>query len=395
VSSAEQPLEGLRELGPAEAEAFGLAHTLPEILQQPSAWIDTFERVRQWRSDLTSLLQGQRPPDVVMIGAGSSDFAAQLVAPAFRKSFGVTTHVLASTDLLTQTRSLLSPKRDYLFVWFSRSGTTPEALELLTRLDSELPCAHHLFITCNARGAFARRAPSARSRCLTLPDAVHDRGLAMTSSFTSMALAGLLLAMEAPRENVADLSSAAQRLFDRPARDLFLLAQRRHSSMFLLGSGSLKAAAGECALKLLELSAGLVKTRFDSFLGARHGPLSSLDRETALVGFLSGTPSERVYELELVREVQRKQLAGAIVLVTPEADPSLESLAEPCIDLGVPAHLPELFRPLLDVVAGQLLALFTSLALGVRPDSPSPNGAISRVVTRIRPSAGAEGDETG
>ena len=96
-----------------------------------------------------------------------------------------------------------------------------------------------------------------------------------------------------------------------------------------------------------------------------------------------------------MREVRSKGLAGAIALVTPEPDPRLGELADLCIDLGLPEELPQPLRPLLDVVVGQLLALFSSLAHGIRPDTPSESGAIARVVTRIRPSGDARGDEAG
>jgi tagatose-6-phosphate ketose/aldose isomerase len=35
------------------------------------------------------------------------------------------------------------------------------------------------------------------------------------------------------------------------------------------------------------------------------------------------------------------------------------------------------------VIFGQLMGLFASLQLGFKPDTPSPNGAISRVVQTI------------
>ncbi len=386
-------LEALCALEPGRAQALGVVHTLREILQQPRVWLDTFDRVRNSRAPLVRLLErsgllGARPPEIVLIGAGSSDFIAQLVAPALRSRFRTPTHVLPSTDLLTQTTSLLLPRKRYLFVWFTRSGTTPEALELVPQLERDCAPGHHLLITCNAQGELARRLPSARSQCLTLADAVNDRGLAMTSSFTSMALAGLLLALGPLEvEAVAKLSRAAERVFDHAANDLADLAQRRDRSVCFLGSGPLKAAAGECSLKLLELSSGRIKTRFDSFLGVRHGPLASLDRDSALVGFLSGRPAERLYELELVREVRHKALCGAIALVTPEPDPRARELADLCVDLDLPRELPEPLRPLLDVIIGQLLALFSSLAHGIRPDTPSDSGAVARVVTRIRPLA--------
>jgi tagatose-6-phosphate ketose/aldose isomerase len=49
-------------------------------------------------------------------------------------------------------------------------------------------------------------------------------------------------------------------------------------------------------------------------------------------------------------------------------------------------HAPELadeYRAPVDVMLGQLLGLFCSLRLGLKPDSPSPNGAISRVVSHV------------
>ncbi|MGB9283862.1 MAG: tagatose-6-phosphate ketose isomerase, partial [Candidatus Sulfotelmatobacter sp.] len=41
------------------------------------------------------------------------------------------------------------------------------------------------------------------------------------------------------------------------------------------------------------------------------------------------------------------------------------------------------YRPAVDVIFGQLLGLFFSLQWNLRPDCPSPNGAISRVVQNV------------
>jgi tagatose-6-phosphate ketose/aldose isomerase len=386
-------LQALRALSAEAAAALGVTHTLSEILHQPRMWLETFEQVRAASAEIAQFLQrtgmhGPTAREVVLIGAGSSDFVAHLVAPAFRARYRVGVQALATTDLLTQAAALLLPERRHLFVWFSRSGTTPEALELLPLLERLLPDSQHLFITCNAQGQLAAHAPSARSFGLTLHDACNDRGLAMTSSFTCMTLAGLLVALE-PQElgAVQELASAAERVFEHAAADLAGLARSGSSSACMLGSGPLKAAAAECALKLTELSAGRVKTRHDSFLGVRHGPLASLDRDTAVVGLLSRSGAERMYELELVREIREKSLAGAILLVAPEHDAQARQLADVYVNLGLTAGVPELLRPLLDVTVGQLLALFASLAHGVRPDAPSPNGAIARVVANIRPQA--------
>ena len=77
-------------------------------------------------------------------------------------------------------------------------------------------------------------------------------------------------------------------------------------------------------------------------------------------------------------------------LISPEPEPSARELADYFIDLDLPSRLPDALRPLLDVVVGQMFALWSALARGVRPDTPSPSGAIQRVVTRIRPPAAGE-----
>jgi tagatose-6-phosphate ketose/aldose isomerase len=45
--------------------------------------------------------------------------------------------------------------------------------------------------------------------------------------------------------------------------------------------------------------------------------------------------------------------------------------------------IPDWYRPVVDVIFGQLLGLFSFLQLGLKPDMPSPNGVIDRVVQTI------------
>jgi hypothetical protein len=46
--------------------------------------------------------------------------------------------------------------------------------------------------------------------------------------------------------------------------------------------------------------------------------------------------------------------------------------------------LPAEYAPPVQVIAGQLLALFHSLALGLKPDNPSEAGIIHRVVEGVK-----------
>ena len=60
------------------------------------------------------------------------------------------------------------------------------------------------------------------------------------------------------------------------------------------------------------------------------------------------------------------------------------SLADRVLSLNCRAEFPDEYRPALDVMFGQLLGLFASSACGLKPDQPSPTGAITRVVSPIR-----------
>ncbi len=68
-------------------------------------------------------------------------------------------------------------------------------------------------------------------------------------------------------------------------------------------------------------------------------------------------------------------------LVKPEHQ---ERLAKIGILLALEISVADFYRPPVDVVMGQLIGLFSSIKLGLRPDSPSPSGAISRVVSKVR-----------
>jgi tagatose-6-phosphate ketose/aldose isomerase len=47
------------------------------------------------------------------------------------------------------------------------------------------------------------------------------------------------------------------------------------------------------------------------------------------------------------------------------------------------AKLDDAYRPAVDVIFSQMVGLFSSIELGLQPDSPSPNGVISRVVEKF------------
>jgi len=139
-------------------------------------------------------------------------------------------------------------------------------------------------------------------------------------------------------------------------------------------------AARECVLKMLEMTAGRVTPMAETFLGLRHGPMSFVSPDTLLVAFLSSEPRRRAYEGDLLREIDRKQLGLAKLIIGENIPPDLLRAGDAAVECRHLSVIGDENAAVIDVVAGQLLAFFRCLHEGLLPDSPSANGIITRVV---------------
>ena len=147
---------------------------------------------------------------------------------------------------------------------------------------------------------------------MLLDDAVNDRSLAMTSSFTNMVVFGQQLAHlwddESFSRTLDRMTVAADYILDEGAELALNVAQQGYQRACFVGAGSLGATASESALKLLELTSGTIQTMYETTLGLRHGPMSSLNKETLFTGFLSTDDKRRRYDADLLNEVRAKQV---------------------------------------------------------------------------------------
>jgi tagatose-6-phosphate ketose/aldose isomerase len=380
----------------------GLEHTPREIWQQPSTWPTTYDRCREQRNELQAALRRAAGSGgnlvVYLVGAGTSDYIGRALAPLLRRRWRCDVWALPSTTLLTDFDDYHLPGHKYLWISFSRSGDSPEGVAVLQRALEQRPEIHHIVVTCNGQGQMAQlceRNPG-QAMALILHDEVNDRGLAMTSSFTNMLLAGQCLAQLALGDGaasqddftsfgnvVANLSQAGREFLPAADEVAAAITTMGCTRACFVGSGVLRAVADEAALKVVELSAGKVATLAESPLGLRHGPISSVDSQTAFVAMLSSDPRRRGYELDLLREIDRKRLGRVRSVVTVQGIDDASSLSDYCLSLDCPPDFPDAYRPVLDVMLGQLLGLFASIRSGLKPDQPSPNGAITRVVQPI------------
>jgi tagatose-6-phosphate ketose/aldose isomerase len=383
------PLQALLALPEAEKRERGLLHTPFEIAQQPVTWQATYGLFEACKAELKSFLKQVHEERwaVCLIGAGTSDYIGHSVANLLRRGWNCEVSVVASTDMLTNREDLVLADRNYLWIHFSRSGDSPEGAAVLEQALASCGKVRHLVVSCNERGRMVKLArESENAFVVLLDDAVNDRGLAMTSSFTNMVLFGQALAsLWEEGEFVKTLDSmtrAAEFLLDEGAYLAHSLSQtvqqEGYDKACFVGAGSLGAAARECALKLLELTSGSIQTMYETTLGLRHGPMSSLDMHTLFTAFLSSGENRRRYDADLLKEIRAKRVARTIVAVGGTHVACDYSLY--CKDF---AGIPDAYRPAVDVIFGQMLGLFSSTELGMKPDTPSPSGLISRVVEKF------------
>lgn len=391
------PLSKILLFSDAERESKGLVHTPQEIFQQPDTWWRTYEKLTQLAPELKGFLnraglnhEPQARPSVFLIGAGTSDYIGRAVASLLRHTWQCEVWAVPSTDLLTCLDDYLRAGKSYLWISFSRSGDSSEGVAVLESALDSCPDIQHIIVSCNEEGHMARTGSGRANVCrVLLDDEVNDRGLAMTSSFSNMVVAGQCLAhlgdLAAYGLTLEALIETARKFLPSAAKLSEQVVAEGFAKICFLGSGALQGVAVESALKVLELTAGRSAAFSESFLGVRHGPLSALDDETLLVGFLSGDDRRRCYELDLLEEVRGKNLVKDILVIAPTVGPEDEKrLAKIGIMLPLETSAGDCYRPPVDVIIGQLIGLFSSIKLGLMPDAPSPRGVISRVVSKVR-----------
>ena len=361
------------KLSSAQPAAAG-AHTWFEIQQQPVLWPTTAERVREAidRLDLRAKLKDAR---AVITGAGTSAYAAAVVATAWPRSVAV-----PSTDLLLATERYIEDAT--VLVSLARSGSSPESMAVVERVHRFRPDIWHLAITCNSEGALAT---SPLVKPIILDHRTNDQSLVMTSSFSNLCLAGLCLAKGSVMDQViVGAVTRAHIAFAAINERMRNLANRVEDRVVLLGSPPLSGWAQEGALKILEMTAGRVPVMAETYLGLRHGPMSFVRPNTAVICLLSNDRTVRLYEEDLVRELRKKNLGYLVgICHDGDMDPANGHLFDEVIPPLLPQASDDLRTPF-EILGLQLFGYHLSVRAGLDPDNPSPGGVINRVVQGIR-----------
>ena len=374
-----------------EWKEIGAAYTAEEIFQQPETWGKTFFQVRKVKEELdafTGVITGQDDFDLILTGAGSSEYTGNSLAGNLQKEYRHHVKSYASTDITADPECYLSKEKPTLLVSFARSGNSPESLAVLQLAEQLCSEVRHLLITCHGEGAMAGFGKE-RENCFTLvlsPE-TNDRAFAMTSSFTNMYLAAYLALhkgnMEQTARELEDVIESASEFLEHGWETADrLVSGYDFDRIVYLGSTGLKGIAQESALKMCELTQGKVDTQYQSPMGFRHGPKSVIRDSALTVIYLSGDPYTRQYEDDLINEMVRERKGNRILAVSCRKD-EVTAAVDETIVFTLKNELPDVMNALLYILAGQLTALLKSLKCGIMPDDPCPSGEVNRVVKGV------------
>jgi len=390
AETSQQTVPALQRLARDPARS-GYQHTLQEICQQPDTWVESSECAVQNGDTLRHAVFGEGNPAraVLLTGSGSSLFIGESLAPALQRQLGIPVVSAGGDRLLIEGKHTLPPCPPSLIVSFARSGDSPESCGAVDLMLENAPECRHLAVTCNRHGQLATRYRDRREvATLVLPDRTCDRSLVMTSSFTSMLLAAHFLGHLNDQEGyvalAGQLASTARRFLLEHTEALSRAATTEFRSAVYLGSACRFGSARESALKMLEMTAGHVRTFSETYLGLRHGPMSAVHDDTLVVCFLSSDPLARAYEADVIEELNQKKLGAMRVVVGENIPPDLMRPGDLALECPGLSAVGDDASPVIDVLAGQWLGFFRCLQEGLNPDAPSNSGAISRVVGSFR-----------
>ena len=281
-------------------------------------------------------------------------------------------------------------------VSFARSGNSPESIAAVELAEKIIKDFYEITITCNRDGALAnRKREEGKQLVLILPEESNDKGLAMTSSFSTMMLTALYLFTYNKRnfsERLEKVANAGENMLSVCAKLLPSLVNEDISRLVYLGSGVFEGLSRESALKFLELTGGKFSTMFDTSLGFRHGPKSFLDKKTMVVVYLSNNEYTRKYDLDMLEELFYEKSRGPLVAISGMEDAFIEKHSDLQVVNAQLESLEDVWLTFPNVIFAQSFAYEKSVNSGISPDSPSPDGLINRVVqgVKIHPYGGKE-----
>ena len=356
-------------------------NTYYEIFQQAEKWKEVYKLYEQRKEKIEEFLaKVGSDVKIIFTGAGTSEYVGNILNE-YLKSLGTYDFSsIATTDLVSCPYLHFKKDQKTLLVSFARSGNSPESLAAVKLGEQIVDDFYNMALTCAPDGKLALKLKDDdKSFVFIEPEGTNDKGFAMTSSFSSMLLTGLLIfdKRDDKKELVESIAKTCQAII-ADKENIEKLVDFDFERIIYLGSGPLYKLTNEARLKILELTAGNVASLYESSMGFRHGPKSFVNDKTLVVSFISKNSYTRKYDLDILEETFADKIAKRIIAIAnEEINGDFEKLIyKNQINEDIYLALPY-------IVIAQLISLITSLRVGNTPDNPSKSGTVNRVVKGV------------
>ncbi|NPV77321.1 MAG: SIS domain-containing protein [Anaerolineae bacterium] len=335
--------------------------TAEEISSQASVWRKLFEKFNVDRGNHKKLSELAVGRSFVVTGCGSTYYLS-LSAAALLRQYGFLAHAVPGSELATFTQASLFENPWLLAI--SRSGRTSETLWAVKRFRESCPEGKVIAITCDAQSELAKDADF----CLTASDA-QEKSVVQTRSFTSaffltQLLVASLVGSEQMIEKLGQLPNQLVHLLDRVGDLPRKIGNDSNiQRLFFLGGGPFYGLACEATLKAKEMTLSWSEGYHP--LEIRHGPMSVVDKNSLVVGFLSDCGFEA--ERRVLRDM--KKLGAQVMVFTEDGSAFEQDEVDYLVD--VRSGLSDWERGPLYLPVLHWIFYYRALSRGLNPDEPA------------------------
>ena len=247
-----------------ELSSLKATYTANEIYQQPELWKETLNIVENNKEAINKFLEKNLNKDnvrIILTGAGTSAYVGDTIYLYLAKKLGKRVEAIATTDFVSNPDEYIDENANTILVSYARSGNSPESVGTYDLFEKKVKNLAHIVVTCNKEGELAKKSQEKEGNLvLLMPEKSNDKSFAMTSSFTCMTLATLLLFdianLEENKKIVEELATKGQASLDNQWKDAKTISDLGAERIVYVGSGALKGLCHEMALKNLELTSG-------------------------------------------------------------------------------------------------------------------------------------------
>jgi glutamine---fructose-6-phosphate transaminase (isomerizing) len=337
--------------------------TRAEIYSQPEVWAAALDVLQAQRADIQQLWQRGHYDHVVFTGCGSTYFLSLAAASLLQELGGQSVRALPASELWLSPAAAYARQGETLLIAVSRSGSTTEtvrACEAFKRAGR----GDLVTLSCYPDQPLARLGALNLVLSSGQEDSVVQTRAFSTLYLGAVAVAALWTGDAALVDELSGLPAAGRRVLNSCAALARLIGgDLDFDRFYFLGSGPRYGLACEYALKMKEMS--LTHSEPFHFLEFRHGPMSMVTRNTALVGLVS--EANRVHEVKVLDEMRDR---GARIVAVGERD----------VEVEFRSGLSEAARSVLYLPFAQLIGYERSMAKGFNPDQPHNLTAVVKLV---------------